>query len=67
MLSLLFLGANQYGSPLPLSAAVFKWGTYPRGRGGAPDWDGEPHTCPGGGGGIDGGGAPASFWPIAGL
>lgn len=48
--------ANQKGSPLPLSAAVFTWGTYPSGRGGAPDWDGELQAWPGGG--TEGGRGP---------
>lgn len=49
---------NQKGSPLPLSPAVFTWGTYPSGRGGAPDWDGEVQAWPGGGGGTEGSGGP---------
>ncbi len=45
-------GSRQKGSPLPRSAAVFTWGTYPSGR----DWDGEVQAWPGGG--TEGGGGP---------
>lgn len=53
--------ALQKGRPRPLIAAVeLTCGTKPRGKGGAPIWEGDPHGCPGAGMGWRGG-AP-SLW-----